>query len=242
MSSSICPKCSRFISLSTLPGGNPVALANPEEWSITYGFCRRCTKYFCDRCCSTSKHCPNCGSALEMGGPLPADAWTRKPTSARHRQTGAGWQMSMLDRIRGFFSKCCASLAQQAESSRVPTQASAGGSAASVSGQDKDSIPCPHCGTAHALDEQRIQGGEPETLRQAIEIMIMAEETMKKLDEKGAIARTTSGKRVTFSSILNRQNGWQCYACRQIILHNYLVDEGKKRGIRAPSRNDGVDG
>jgi len=33
--------------------------------------------------------------------------------------------------------------------------------------------------------EDRIQGGEPETLKQAIEIMLLSEQTVRMLDKKG---------------------------------------------------------
>ncbi|OHB68909.1 MAG: hypothetical protein A2Y77_04325 [Planctomycetes bacterium RBG_13_62_9] len=99
----------------------------------------------------------------------------------------------------------------------------------------QDKIPayilCPTCGAQHALTEERIQGGEPETLKEEIEIMLLAEETMKMLDAKGVVARSAAGQELKFTEILNRQHGWRCEQCGNMIDHSYLVDEGRKRGI-----------
>ena len=42
--------CPRLISISVIPGGNPVALADPETWARHYKVCTECGAHFCDRC------------------------------------------------------------------------------------------------------------------------------------------------------------------------------------------------
>ncbi len=37
MTVAICNRCSKFISISQIPGGNPVAVADPDRWAATYG-------------------------------------------------------------------------------------------------------------------------------------------------------------------------------------------------------------
>lgn len=62
--------CKRIISLSTIPGGNPVALEEPEIWAVNYEMCKDCGKYFCDRCAKKMKGffrkstCSVCGGKL----------------------------------------------------------------------------------------------------------------------------------------------------------------------------------
>lgn len=64
-----CATCTRHISISVLPGGNTVALADPERWAIHFGHCVDCGRHFCDRCVDKSKKCPLCGGRAEMHRP-----------------------------------------------------------------------------------------------------------------------------------------------------------------------------
>jgi tetratricopeptide (TPR) repeat protein len=71
--------CERLISVSRHPGGNPVALAEPEHWSTEYFFCRECGEAFCDRCAAMrpgrafgvvkSHNCGSCGGRLDRARP-----------------------------------------------------------------------------------------------------------------------------------------------------------------------------
>ncbi len=59
--------CKRTISISICPGGNPVALADPENWATEYLLCRGCGAGFCDRCLEKIGNrvkCNNCGGQL----------------------------------------------------------------------------------------------------------------------------------------------------------------------------------
>lgn len=78
-----CAKCARSISISALSGGNPVALANADQFSLDYGVCKVCkpkglfrkvVPHYCDRCIAQSAKCPQCGSTLDV---------TRIPFAAR---------------------------------------------------------------------------------------------------------------------------------------------------------------
>lgn len=64
-----CAKCPRLISISILPGGNPVALANPEIWAINFGLCLSCRRHYCDRCIRDVEICPSCGGNIELHKP-----------------------------------------------------------------------------------------------------------------------------------------------------------------------------
>jgi hypothetical protein len=64
------PDCPRLISVSSVPGGNPAALADPEGFAVEYLQCRACKKYFCDRSLvklgtsMTETSCPGCKGPL----------------------------------------------------------------------------------------------------------------------------------------------------------------------------------
>jgi len=64
------PDCSRLISVSAIPGGNPTALAEPEHWAVQWRHCKTCHKYWCDRCwqkhpsIATQQLCPTDGKTL----------------------------------------------------------------------------------------------------------------------------------------------------------------------------------
>lgn len=63
-----CGGCDRLISVSIVPGGNPVALADPQRWSVVRRVCEDCRKSFCDRCApSVRTPCPSCGGDFEGG-------------------------------------------------------------------------------------------------------------------------------------------------------------------------------
>jgi hypothetical protein len=74
--------CSRQISISQVPGGNPVANANPEVYAASWTRCA-CGAYTCDRCLAAQSGKCRCGQAasvlsereridIALGGPPPA--------------------------------------------------------------------------------------------------------------------------------------------------------------------------
>lgn len=64
-----CAGCPRLISVSSVPGGNPVAKANPEQWSVVHTRCPGCGVSLCDRCAPASaRRCKACGAALPSAG------------------------------------------------------------------------------------------------------------------------------------------------------------------------------
>ena len=70
MAVNLCPTCNRFISISTVLGGNPVAMENPDTWAIYYAKCETCGYIHCDRCVEKNQtHCPRCGSKVTIQGP-----------------------------------------------------------------------------------------------------------------------------------------------------------------------------
>jgi hypothetical protein len=71
-----CAGCPRFISVSITGGANPVALADPQRWSVTRWQCRGCQSNFCDRCApGAQRACPRCArtTAASATGPAPGD-------------------------------------------------------------------------------------------------------------------------------------------------------------------------
>jgi hypothetical protein len=64
-----CSSCSRHISVSVYPEGNPVALKDPEHWAVVFGVCDNCGKSFCDRCIGDSRQCPKCQGTVTMHRP-----------------------------------------------------------------------------------------------------------------------------------------------------------------------------
>lgn len=58
--------CDRMISKSMLPGGSPVALAKPEQWSLFGFFCATCKAMRCDRCAIRSVGACTCGESLQL--------------------------------------------------------------------------------------------------------------------------------------------------------------------------------
>lgn len=71
MSINICPTCNRLISLSAIPGGNPVGKEeNPDTIAIYYARCEKCGYIHCDRCVEKNNgRCPNCGNKVTIQGP-----------------------------------------------------------------------------------------------------------------------------------------------------------------------------
>jgi tetratricopeptide (TPR) repeat protein len=65
--------CERLISVSEVPGGNPVARADPEGFALTFQICVDCHANFCDRCqpdrggLLRKPSCMTCGGRL-VGG------------------------------------------------------------------------------------------------------------------------------------------------------------------------------
>jgi tetratricopeptide (TPR) repeat protein len=57
--------CARLISVSVIPGGNPVAQADPEHFSVTFLVCPDCHSTFCDRCVPRSPfHAARCRDCM----------------------------------------------------------------------------------------------------------------------------------------------------------------------------------
>jgi hypothetical protein len=51
--------CYRSISISDIPGGNPVALKDPENWVVDYVHCLKCENFYCLDCAEKPQHvCP----------------------------------------------------------------------------------------------------------------------------------------------------------------------------------------
>lgn len=71
MSVATCHHCGRMISISMIPGGNPVALEEPERWAASYASCPLCHRAYCDRCMAADPLCPDCP------GPPPAPSRAR---------------------------------------------------------------------------------------------------------------------------------------------------------------------
>lgn len=72
---SFCQSCSRWISISRLPGGNPMAREDPERWATSYATCDVCHHTYCDRCVENAAgKCPGCGKRLEVQKPVDGPA------------------------------------------------------------------------------------------------------------------------------------------------------------------------
>ena len=73
--------CSRLISVSSIPGGNSVALEDPEGFAATYLMCAECKAKTCDRCAGHSpilrgdSSCPACQGTLSWQGVRPPSGW-----------------------------------------------------------------------------------------------------------------------------------------------------------------------
>lgn len=62
--------CARLISVSVIPGGNPAALSDPENWATIHFKCASCGENYCDRCVKklSQTKCPSCGGKLQRCG------------------------------------------------------------------------------------------------------------------------------------------------------------------------------
>jgi hypothetical protein len=66
----LCPGCSRNISVSWLPGGNPIAQANGWLDYRECNYCPKCQSLVCPACAPESKLvCPKCGGQLQDPDP-----------------------------------------------------------------------------------------------------------------------------------------------------------------------------
>ncbi|EIV92659.1 tetratricopeptide repeat protein [Frankia sp. QA3] len=95
--------CPRSISISVIPGGNPTALENPDEFSIVYSVCMDCRAHFCDRCAPAARdrprgtvRCRRCTGELVDGQGWERQGKSRHPEAvlryneaAKHREDGA---------------------------------------------------------------------------------------------------------------------------------------------------------
>lgn len=86
-----CAGCPRLISVSNVPGGNPIARANPEQWSSTHTRCASCKQALCDRCAPAgARTCKLCGGALH-GGAKAVAARARANARAGALEAARGW-------------------------------------------------------------------------------------------------------------------------------------------------------
>lgn len=61
-----CSGCGRHISLSAIPGGNPIANEDPGSWAQNWRICPACSVLFCEICADPgSVRCPKCDGKLE---------------------------------------------------------------------------------------------------------------------------------------------------------------------------------
>jgi uncharacterized tellurite resistance protein B-like protein len=57
-----------MISVTTIPGGSPIAKAEPEVWATEWTRCFRCSSYTCDRCLQKQIGNCKCGFAMPLLG------------------------------------------------------------------------------------------------------------------------------------------------------------------------------
>jgi hypothetical protein len=60
MTVAICSRCQKLISISLIPGGNPLAASDADNWAATYRQCDTCGQLFCDECGDMTPLCPEC--------------------------------------------------------------------------------------------------------------------------------------------------------------------------------------
>src|SRR5262249_46665907 len=82
---SCCSHCPRLISVSMIAGGHPVALADPETWSLSSRVCDECGALFCDRCAPPELLiCPKCNLVMDTPPPDPSLPYVyRKPRHSK---------------------------------------------------------------------------------------------------------------------------------------------------------------
>lgn len=66
MSCSGVHPCQRLISISAVPGGNPVAKSDPEGYASHWALCAKCGGYTCDRCLSRQQGRCKCGTGVRL--------------------------------------------------------------------------------------------------------------------------------------------------------------------------------
>lgn len=82
-----------MISVSAIPGGNPVAKNDPENWALDYGKCATCNAHWCDRCLKTlpSPNCPKDQTQFTMYGVTPERPAAPAPTSTPAASATKPW-------------------------------------------------------------------------------------------------------------------------------------------------------
>lgn len=65
--------CQKMISVSSIPGGNPVAQNDPEHWATAYVNCQQCGKFYCTDCATHTKACCNLNLLPEQKPKSPQD-------------------------------------------------------------------------------------------------------------------------------------------------------------------------
>ncbi|WP_168221327.1 tetratricopeptide repeat protein [Actinomadura sp. WMMA1423] len=81
--------CTRLISVSKVPGGNPVARQDPEGFAVEFMICDFCGENFCDRCHEPGSRlraprCTSCGGKLVPGARLEQVSGRARPAAAQH--------------------------------------------------------------------------------------------------------------------------------------------------------------
>ncbi|MEV4008087.1 tetratricopeptide repeat protein [Actinomadura sp. NPDC049753] len=79
--------------MSKAPGGNPVALRDPEAFAVEFMICDFCGNYFCDRCHASGSllrapRCASCGGRLVPGSRLERMSGRERPAAAAHHDRG----------------------------------------------------------------------------------------------------------------------------------------------------------
>lgn len=85
--------CSRLISVSKVPGGNPVARQDPDGFAAEFMICDFCGSNFCDRCHASGSRlraprCASCGGKLVPGARLEQMSGRPRPAAAEHHDRG----------------------------------------------------------------------------------------------------------------------------------------------------------
>lgn len=85
--------CTRLISVSKVPGGNPVARNDPENYAIDFKICEDCGNNFCDRCHVPgtrlrAPRCTSCGGRLAPGTKLEQLSGRSRSAEVEHHNRG----------------------------------------------------------------------------------------------------------------------------------------------------------
>jgi hypothetical protein len=72
-----------MVSVSAVPGGNPVAKDDPENWAMEYGRCPTCNAHWCDRCLAklSAPKCPKDAATFTRHGPVPLQPAAPPPSA-----------------------------------------------------------------------------------------------------------------------------------------------------------------